>query len=237
MWRSTLSWPVQAITRRRLAAIGMSLCVISFELILVLWGFPVGTSVLRAGTSGANGTSAQLSVFELPAIATARPAKRTTKTTIPEHKPVEPAPHAVAHIATDPDLAAMQEQDEASLAAFEPLSGQHGSEAPCSLAQDLASDLQANPLAQRALERIPIQSTSVAGALLLWDGRWIVAEADPGSAMLREIVLREVLAAKPDCLAALNVGPQFLFIRSASKTITIVIGSGQWRGGDLTTSS
>lgn len=55
--------------------------------------------------------------------------------------------------------------------------------------------------------------------------------------MLREIVLREVLAAKPDCLAALNVGPQFLFIRSASKTITIVIGSGQWRWGDLTTSS
>lgn len=239
MWRSTASWPVAAITRRRLAATGLSLGVIALELILILWGFPPGIPATGAGTNGANGMSAQLAAFTLQVVAVTPPKKRSAKAAslpIPKPKLVKPAHPAPAQAVIDPDLAAMEEQDEASLAAFAPLSGQHGSAAPCSLAQDLAADLQANPFAQRALERIPTQSTAIAGALLLWDGRWIIADADPGSAMLRDIVLREVLAAKPDCLAAVNVGPQFLFVGNGSKTIAIVIGSGQWRWGDLATS-
>jgi hypothetical protein len=241
MWRSTVSWPEPPLLRRRLAAIGLSLCVAALELILAFWGFSFGVPVPGSPSHGANGISAPLSVFNLQAVAATRPAQRAAKATplpIPKPKLAKPAPLAVGPAAIDPDLLQSHEADEASLAAFEPLSGQHGAEAPCSLAQDLARDLQANPLAQRALERIPARSTAIAGALLLWDGRWIIAETDPGAVMLREIVLREVLAAKPDCRAAVNIGPHFLFVSSGSsgKTTTIVIGSGQWRWGDLTTS-
>ncbi|RUN78527.1 hypothetical protein EJC47_01265 [Sphingomonas sp. TF3] len=234
-----MSWPEPPLLRRRLAAIGLSLCVAALELILAFWGFSFGVPVPGSPSHGANGISVPLSVFNLQAVAATRPAQRAAKATplpIPKPKLAKPAPLAVGPAAIDPDLVPSHEADEASLAAFEPLSGQHGAEAPCSLAQDLARDLQANPLAQRALERIPARSTSIAGALLLWDGRWLIADTDPGAVMLREIVLREVLAAKPDCLAAVNIGPQFLFVSSGSKTTTIVIGSGQWRWGDLTTS-
>lgn len=239
MWRPTRSWPVPTIARRRLAAVALSLGVIALELMLILWGFPSAPPPTRAGTDGANGTSAHLSAFNLQAIALTRPTKRAAKPppqSMPKPKLPHPVPAAPAHSAIDPDLAAQEALDEASLAAFVPLSGQHGTAAPCSLAQDLAADLQENPLAQRALARIPSGSTVIAGALLLWDGRWVIADADPGSIVLREIVVREVAAAKPDCLAGLNVGPQFLFVSSGSKTMTIVIGSGQWRWGDLATS-
>lgn len=240
MWRSTPSWPALPILRRRLAATGLSLGVVALELILALWGFSVSVPTIGPDSRGTNGRSAQLSVFNVQALAAVHPTQRASKAAsppIPRPKLAKPAPLAVAHSATEPDPLADQASDDASLAAFEPLSGQHGSADPCSLTEDLARDLQANPLAQRALERVPARTTAMAGALLLWDGRWTVAEADPGSVLLREIVLREVLAAKPDCLAALNTGPQFLFVSSGSKTTTIVIGSGAWRWGDLTTSA
>ncbi len=163
-----------------------------------------------------------------------RAAKAASSLT-PKPKLIAPGPPAAAHVAIDPELAELE--DEASVAAFEPLSGQHGAGDPCSLAQDLATDLQINPFAQRAVENVPTRSLSVAGALLLWDGHWVAPDAtDAGSAMLRSIILREISAAKPECLAEVNPGPQFLFINGNDKTITVVIGSGQWRWGDLATS-
>ncbi|MFX5603198.1 hypothetical protein ABTD90_21870, partial [Acinetobacter baumannii] len=73
---------------------------------------------------------------------------------------------------------------------------------PCNLAQDLATDLQTNPLAQMAVDSVPEQSLSVARALLLWDGHWVNPDmTDPGSMMLKAIILREIAAAKPECLA------------------------------------
>lgn len=208
---------------------------------LIFWGLFMGVPVIGSGSSGANASSAALSIVNLQATVAPRAAHRPAKaksSSPPKPKLIAPGPPAAEQAASEPDLAALLE--EAGAAVFEPLSGLRGAENPCSLAQDIATDLQNHPFAQRAVARIPVQSLSVAGALLLWDGRWISANAagdpDAGSAMLRAIILREIAAAKPECLAELNAGPQFLFINGGVNTVTIVIGSGQWRWEDLVTS-
>ncbi|MFM9935994.1 MAG: hypothetical protein ACKVOL_07315 [Novosphingobium sp.] len=228
----------RAITRRRLAAICLSLCVLCLELMLIFWGLFMGANLTGPGSSSANGKSAALAVVNLQASAEARAARRPAKakaSQTPKPKLFESGPPAAPQAEISPDRAALL--DDLSAAAFEPLSGLHGADDPCSLAQDLATDLQTDPFAQRAVQTIPVQSLSVAGALLLWDGHWVVSDpTDAGSAMLRTIVLREIAAAKPECLTELNPGPQFLYINGGTSTVTIVIGSGQWRWGDLATS-
>ncbi|WP_421853059.1 hypothetical protein [Novosphingobium sp.] len=227
-----------AARRRRLVSFALSLGVLALELMLLFWVLFLGAATGGSGGRGVSGNALGLSVIALQSATAAqashRPAKAKASHT-PKPKFITHGPPAAAQPVIAPDPGTLP--DQASAQTFEPLSGRHGAGDPCTLAQDLATDLQTNPFAQVAVGSVPEQSLSVAGALLLWDGHWVAPDAaDPGSAMLRTIVLREIAAAKPECLAELNPGPQFLFVNGGSKTVTIVIGSGQWRWGDLASS-
>lgn len=223
--------------RRRLVSFALSLGVLALELMLLFWVLFLGAPTGGSGGKGMSGNATGLSLVALQSITTApaahHPAKPKAKTShSPKPKFITHGPPAAQDPVIAPDPGALL--DAASAETFEPLSGRRGAGDPCNLAQDLATDLQTNPFAQVAVASVPEQSLSVARALLLWDGHWVASDvADPGSAMLRTIVLREIAAAKPECLAEVNPGPQFLFVRDGAKTVTIVIGSGQWRWGDL----
>lgn len=241
MRQSIMSGPQRPTARRRrLVSLALSLGVLALELMLLFWVLFLGAPTGGSGGRGMSGNATGLSLVALQSATTAQaahhPARPKTKAShSPKPKFITHGPPAAEEplIAPDPGMLL----DQASAETLEPLSGRRGAGDPCNLAQDLATDLQTNPFAQVAVASVPEQSLSVARALLLWDGHWVApAAADPGSAMLRDIVLREVAAAKPECLAELNPGPQFLFVRDGAKTVTIVIGSGQWRWGDLAAS-
>lgn len=212
--------------------------MLALELMLLFWVLFMGAPMGGSGGKGASGNASGLSVVALQAATVTPPSHHQAKAKAahaPKPKFITrgPAAEEKPTIAADPGALL----DEASLDSFEPLSGRHGAGDPCSLAQDLATDLQTNPFAQAAVGNVPEQSLSVARALLLWDGHWVGPDvADPGSLMLKTIILREIAAAKPECLAELNPGPQFLYVNQGAKTVTIVIGSGQWRWADLAAS-
>ncbi len=238
MQRSRVTGSAQSTRRRRLVSIVLSLGVLSLELMLLFWFLFLGAPIVSSGGKGASGNASGLSLVALEATTANHPSHRSAKARA-SHRPkprlITHGPPAAAQAVPTPAPGTLL--GEASAETFEPLSGRHGAGDPCNLAQDLAADLQTNTFAQVAVGSVPEQSLSVAGALLLWDGHWVAADGtDPGSAMLRTIILREIAAAKPECTAEVNPGPQFLYIKQGEKTVTIVIGSGEWRWGDLATS-
>lgn len=238
MWRSIVPGPGTSATRSRAVAFGLALGVLSLELMLVIWVLFAGAQMGGSAGRGTSGTATGMALVTMQATTRTPPAHHQAKTRAsqaPRRRFITDGPPAAAQPVIAPDPGA--QMDTASIDSFEPLSGRHGAGDPCNLAQDLATDLQTNPLAQMAVDSVPEQSLSVARALLLWDGHWVNPDiTDPGSMMLKAIILREIAAAKPECLAERNPGPQFLFVNQGARTVTIVIGSGQWSWAELAAS-
>lgn len=164
----------------------------------------------------------------------AAPAKPRRPAAAPRPTPVAPTdPNPLASPAppsAEPEPEPST-QDLEALAAFQPRSAQGDPQAPCALAEALAHDLQTSPLAQQGLERLPRAARSVANAVQLWDGRWNAEMA--GGPLLRGLIEREIAAAPPACAHQVNQGPIFLLAAQNAATIVLVLGSGEWRWGDL----
>ena len=108
----------------------------------------------------------------------------------------------------------------------------------CALADDVRAALEAEG-PRAALARIPAHRRSVAGAVMLWDGRWVRdgALAEPTVARpIRRAVADAVRAADPACAAAPVTGPVVLILPEAAGSLVVVVGSGTWRWADLATS-
>lgn len=88
-----------------------------------------------------------------------------------------------------------------------------------------------------ALSAIPRDELSVANALLIWNGTWVVTDPigdrDP-ILPLRTAVSDVVRAAPGDCRRAEMRGPMFMLTQNADDTqVIVVVGSGLWRWDDL----
>ena len=97
----------------------------------------------------------------------------------------------------------------------------------CPIASDLQAALLADPAAVAELAAIPETDLSVAGAIVLWPGT--PEQARPVLPAVDAVILSRTSAASPDCLEAPQTGPDFLFLPLGQRTISIAIGSGQWR--------
>lgn len=107
----------------------------------------------------------------------------------------------------------------------------------CQMTQQVEARLQADPTVDPALQAIPLQARSVANAIMLWDGAWVV----PGSAnetaartALRAAILAAVDAAPEDCRTQTMLGPRLIAVPRAIGSTLLVLGSGAWRWADLT---
>ena len=107
----------------------------------------------------------------------------------------------------------------------------------CQMTQQVEAHLQVDPTVDPALQAIPRQARSVANAIMLWDGAWIV----PGSqrettarTALRTAILAAVAEAPEDCRTQTVLGPRLIAVPGVTGSTLLVLGSGTWRWTDLT---
>ena len=105
----------------------------------------------------------------------------------------------------------------------------------CQLSLWLQQALQVDPQVQQALLRIPTPARSVANAIMIWDGAWVDprARAAPGFADIRAALIAGIRAAPAACQAEVISGPEFVILGDGLATTILVVGSGQWRWGDM----
>lgn len=150
---------------------------------------------------------------------------------VPEPQPQElvmPQPR----IEIEVEIAAAPPQPVFDLAAAE----RAGFGTTCDVADTLARAFTENPLLKSQLQRVGPRSRSVANAIMFWDGNWVkVPGGPPEDAVetLRRGILEGVRAAPPECLAQDVAGPRFIPVASSAGTIVLVVGSGNWRWGQL----
>jgi hypothetical protein len=137
---------------------------------------------------------------------------------------VEPIPAPVASPLPYAEAAAIQASVTANAAG-----------STCQLAEWLQSALRAEPAVLNALESIPQDARSVAGAIMLWDGRWVRLKGagEPGLAVVRTAVAEGVRVAPEDCRGESMRGPTLLTIPLSGGVTLLAIGSGEWRWNDL----
>jgi hypothetical protein len=116
----------------------------------------------------------------------------------------------------------------------------------CQLAEAVGAAILTDGAAMAELDALPPQARTQADAVMLWDGRWqqSASAVPPHSAapangpiltlsQLRRVVEQEIHKAETECRDAIVNGPRFIALPGARRTIIIVVGSGQWRWGDL----
>lgn len=124
-----------------------------------------------------------------------------------------------------------------AIAAAPPPTASAGAAGPsCDLTQAVQRALRESKAVGAALLRIPVEARSVANAVMLWDGAWVAPAAIGGEAVLEPIqakVIATVEAASQTCRMDVQAGPRLVLIPGERETLTIAIGSGSWRWGDL----
>jgi hypothetical protein len=132
-----------------------------------------------------------------------------------------------ARLASDPatDVVAVSVADAASAA-----SGK-----TCEIGAWLQAALQADPVVQAALARVPRSAKSVANAIMIWDVRWVrqPPSALDGVSAIRAALMIGVRSAPPACQSQMVRGPELMPLTDASGTTILAVGSGEWRWADL----
>ncbi|MDH4386803.1 MAG: hypothetical protein QE280_15345 [Caulobacter sp.] len=105
----------------------------------------------------------------------------------------------------------------------------------CQLSQWIQQTLQTDPAVFGALTAIPLESRSVAGAIMLWDGEWVEHErvSPAGLETIREAIISGVRSAPAGCTDATIEGPLFIAVQDGLGVTLVTIGSGQWRWADM----
>lgn len=104
----------------------------------------------------------------------------------------------------------------------------------------MQSQLQSSPQVLAALRRIPRSAKSVANAIQLWNGDWVVPHAPDGPAIMLPIeqtIVQAVAASPPQCSGAQVQGPRFIVVQDGSDATIISLGSGVWLWSTLVATS
>ena len=97
----------------------------------------------------------------------------------------------------------------------------------CNIAAAIQADLAIDEPARDEIAAIPFDARSVANAIVLWTGApENVRPALPATDML---ILKRLEAVPARCLDVDQVGPDFIYATVANRTVSIALGSGQWR--------
>ena len=115
-----------------------------------------------------------------------------------------------------------------------PASGAGGG---CGLEAAIQTRLMGDRAALKELADFPVSDRSVANAIHVWNGGWLVgpdAEGTPNFEAVRQLISQTVEEAEPRCQTAAVSGPRFLLISYAdSPPLIMVLGSGVWRWSEL----
>jgi hypothetical protein len=105
----------------------------------------------------------------------------------------------------------------------------------CGLAEHLRQALQRDPAVQAGLARAPRSARSVANAVMIWDGRWVLRPDIEASALepVRRLIVATVKSASERCREEPLQGPLFIPVAGAHDTTVLTVGSGAWRWSQL----
>ena len=110
----------------------------------------------------------------------------------------------------------------------------------CDLTGAVQGALQVDPAAMASVARLPPATLSIANAFMLWDGGWVAPRVVSDRADLEVVhsaIAARVLAASPECRMQEQVGPRLIVFGAGANTVTLVVGSGVWKWGDLANSA
>jgi hypothetical protein len=104
-------------------------------------------------------------------------------------------------------------------------SGVHGE--TCPIAAAIQADLLIDEPSRAELGALPLDARSVANAIVLWTG---APEHDKPVLPATDLLILKRLETFPsDCLDIDQTGPDFIYAMVDNRTVSIAIGSGQWR--------
>ena len=127
----------------------------------------------------------------------------------------------------------LSDADAQALAQFQPAAAAGADGQACDLTPAVVRDFAQNPVVRQGVAELPAAEKSVANAVQMWDGTWPAETRTGGQALLRALLVREITAARPDCLRRPNTGPVFFMVPDGAATVVVAVGSGQWNWGQL----
>ncbi|MEO7277354.1 MAG: hypothetical protein ABIW33_04965 [Sphingomicrobium sp.] len=118
---------------------------------------------------------------------------------------------------------------------FDPLSADEramlgGSEDSCAILDSVAQAIVSDPEAVEAIIHAPLESRSIADAIVIWNADWSAASQQPDGPLetVRANVTTTLQLASPECLSSPVAGPRLVPIPNGDRTLFLVFGSGEW---------
>ena len=110
------------------------------------------------------------------------------------------------------------------------VSSQTGATEGCATLDLINKAIVANPAAVAAVLTSPLESRSIADAVVLWNNGWIsnASATDAPLGPARLAVEQILFSLDPKCLDEPIAGPRLVPIPAGSGTMFLVIGSGNW---------
>jgi hypothetical protein len=107
--------------------------------------------------------------------------------------------------------------------------------AGCLALDQVKNSIEADPDAMTSALNAPPENRSIAEAVVIWNGDWIQAASTPDAPLspAREAVERSVATMSEDCLNEPIIGPRLVPFPTATGTMFLVFGSGNWRWRDV----
>jgi hypothetical protein len=97
----------------------------------------------------------------------------------------------------------------------------------CQIAAAIQADLLIDEPARAEIAAIPFDARSVANAIVLWTGT--PDQVRPMLPATDLLVLKRLATIPTQCLDLDQAGPDFIYTTVDNRTVSIAIGSGQWR--------
>ena len=97
----------------------------------------------------------------------------------------------------------------------------------CAIAAAIQADLLLDEPARAEIAAIPFDARSVANAIVLWVGT--PEHVRPNLPATDALILKRLLSVPEQCLDLDQPGPDFIYAMVDNRTISIAVGSGQWR--------
>lgn len=149
---------------------------------------------------------------------------------------IVPAPKPVpVEIVMPPPIVKLAREIEVAPAqpVFDPAAaGAAGFGSTCEISETLGLAFEQNPILRQILATWTPDARSVSGAVMLWDGKWVVPSTSIKPETLdfiQRAVVEGISSAPAECLKAEIIGPKFIFVRNdPAETTIIVLGSGTW---------
>ncbi len=97
----------------------------------------------------------------------------------------------------------------------------------CAIAAAIQADLLVDEAARAEIAAIPFDARSVANAIVLWAGT--PEHVRPVLPATDALILKRLQSVPAACIDLDQAGPDFIYAMVDNRTISIAVGSGQWR--------